>query len=120
MLTKGYNSEDKKEIQRLECNDSQRTIGARISPSGDQEQEYNFKIGQTKNFAVHMRGSHLSRSEAAKAYKTVHQPMITYSLGVTTLSHRQLTTIQSIAEAASLPKLGFNRKFPKRVLRGPH
>ena len=46
--------------------------------------------------------------------------MIKYSLGMTTLSQKQLSRIQSIAEEASLPKIGFNRKFPKHVLRGPH
>ena len=36
------------------------------------------------------------------------------------MSNKQLTIIQSIAKAESLPKIGFNRKSPKTVLRGPH
>ena len=77
-------------------------------------------MGRTEDFAVHMKGSHFNRSEVAKAYKTVYHSMITYSLEVTTLSHKQLTTVQSTAKTASLPKISFNRKLPKDILRGPH
>ena len=66
-----------------------------------------------------MSGSHLTKSEARKAYKTVYVPMIAYSLGVTTLSENKLNKLQSIAEEAYLPKIGMNRKFPKVLLRGP-
>ena len=99
--------------------DSQRTIGVRISPSGEQQTEYEHKLGQTRGFARGMSGSHLTKSEARKAYKTVYVPMIAYSLGVTTLPENKLNKLQLMAEEAYLPKIGMNRKFPKRVLRGP-
>ena len=103
MLTKGY-TQEKVAIKRLEVEDSQRTIIVRISPSGEQQTEYEHKLGQTRGFARGMSGSHLTRSEARKAYKTVYVPMIAYSLGVTTLSETKLNKLQSIAEEAYLPK----------------
>ena len=115
MLTKGY-AQEKIAIKRLEVTDSQRTIGVRIFPSGEQQTESIHKLGQTRGFTRGMSGSHLTKSEARKAYKTVYAPMLAYSLGVTTLSKKK--KLQSIAEEAYLPKIGMNRKFPKVLLRG--
>ena len=92
----------------------------KISTLRDQDQEYKFKLEQTDNLSVHIKGSNIIRLEVVKAYKPVHQPIIIYSLGKTTLSSRQLPTIQSVAEAACLPKLDFKRKFPRDGLKEPH
>ena len=67
-----------------------------------------------------MTGGNIQRSATNKAYKTIHLPMVTYNLGATTLSQKQLVAIHSVAEANYLPKIGFNRNFPTEVLRGPH
>ena len=45
--------------------------------------------------------------------------MISYPLGASTLTARQLRKLHSIVEQAYLPKGGLNRKFPKAILRGP-
>ena len=45
--------------------------------------------------------------------------MITYPLGASTLSEKQLGKLHLVVEQAYLPKGGLNRKFPKGVLGGP-
>ena len=118
MLTKGLGTE-KTEITRLECTDAQRTIGINIDPSGGQTSQYNKCLAQTRDWAKKVTGSQMSRALAHRAYRNIYIPMIQYSFGATTLSEQQLWKIQSIAEAAFLPKAGMNRNFPRAVLRGP-
>ena len=49
-LTKGYEL-SRELIQRLECTDSQRTIGVKISPSGEQGTQFRHVMKQTRTFS---------------------------------------------------------------------
>ena len=86
-LTKGY-EEGTVDIKRLECTDAVRTIGVRICPLGQNRTEYKHRLHQTRQFAMKLRGSRMSRSLAVRAYKTIYIPMIAYPLGASTLTER--------------------------------
>ena len=61
----------------------------------------------------------LTKLEALRAYRTVYIPSITYPMGAIYFSQSQCHKLQNTAAQAYLPKLGFNRKFPKQVIYAP-
>ena len=119
ILTKGYR-EEKVTIERLECTEAVRTTRVRIWPSGQHITEFKFRGGQARDFADKLRNGNLPRHQATRAYLSVFFPMISYSLGASTLTPTQLASIHSVVvEQAYLVKGGLNRKFPKAIIRGP-
>jgi hypothetical protein len=53
-------------------------------------------------------------------YNTCYIPSISYSGAVGTFSETQCEHIQGIATQRFLASMGYNGKFPKEVVYGPH
>jgi len=96
----------------------ERYLGVRVGISGEMEEEYKYRLAQSKQFASAI-SSIRDRHEAAIAYRTYYLPMLCYPLQTTTFTAHQLKTIQSPSINAILTKLGYNRHFPRDVVFGP-
>ena len=55
-------------------------------------------------------------------YFTMYLPAVKYSLSVTTMTMKELHSVQSLITAVTLNKLGYYRKYPHAVAfaLGPH
>jgi len=73
---------------------------------------------QSRQFAAEVTKL-TSREEAALAYSAYYLSKFTYPLPVTTFDTTQLKSIESPSIQALLPKLGYNRHFPRRVVFRP-
>jgi hypothetical protein len=96
-----------------------RTLGARIAPSGNWNDEYNFRRQQGHELALRMAGSSLAKETARVGYKTMVCPAIEYPLTVTQFTQDQCDNITSPILRSSMSQMGYNRNSPKEVVYGP-
>ena len=61
----------------------------------------------------------LSKRDAFKAYHNVLIPRISYPMGATSISAKDLKRMQVIVNKIYLPSIGLNRHFPLKILNGP-
>jgi hypothetical protein len=61
----------------------------------------------------------MSASDAQQGYNSVFLPSITYPLAATQISWDKLESIQSSVTLSVLPRMGFNRHFPRAVVYAP-
>ena len=117
-LTEGKGQE-KTQIRRYECDEAQRTLGARIAPSGTMDKEVKYRTDQCNAWAHAMSECTLTKRDAYKAYHNVLIPRISYPMGATTISAKDLKQMQVIVDKLYLPSVGLNRHFPLEMLNGP-
>ena len=117
-LTKG-NFTNTHVIHREEVTKSRRTIRVRINPTGDQTNEYNFRLKYTIEWIKMISSTRLSKQEALNAYRIVYIPSISYPLGAIYFTPEKCKYLQTQAFKTFLPKIGFNRKFPQQIIFGP-
>lgn len=96
----------------------ERYLGVRVGISGSMEEEYKYRFEQSRQFAAAVN-TITSRQEANLAYLQYYLSKIPYPLPVTTFTDTQLNRIESPSIRALLPKLGYNRHFPRKVVFGP-
>ena len=106
-------------IHREEITKSRRTISVRINPTGEQTEEYNFRLNYTKDWVKMILSTRLSKQEALNTYRIVYIPSISYSLGAIYFTPEKCKYLQTQAFKTYLPKIGFNRKFPQQIIYGP-
>ncbi len=118
-LTSGYNLTHKVVVPRIESTDAYRTLGVRVSPSGDNNLAYSTLRDQSKDFAVRIASSHLTREAAYWAYWQYYKPKSGLSVPALTLTQTQCDRIQGPAVSATLSKLHLNRNTSSAVVFGP-
>jgi hypothetical protein len=96
-----------------------RTLGARIAPSGNWDDEYNFRRKQGHELSLRMAGSSLAKATARLGYRTMVCPALEYPLTVTQFSQERCDKITSPILRSSLSQMGYNRNSPKEVVYGP-
>ena len=117
-LTKG-NFTTTHVIHREEITKSRRIIGVRINPTGEQTEEYNFRLSYTKDWIKMISSTRLSKQEAPNAYRIVYIPSISYPLGTIYFTPEKYQFLQTQAFKTYLLKMGFNRKFLQQIIYGP-
>ena len=117
-LTKG-NFTNTHVIHREEITKSRCTIGVRINPTGEQTEEYNFRLNYTKDWIKMISSTRLSKQEAPNAYRIVYIPSISHPLGAIYFTLEKCKYLQTQAFKTYLPKIGFNRKFPQQIIYRP-
>ena len=113
-------SEDSKNIpiNHLACTNAHRTLGQMKSPTGESSAQLLHLQKRSNTWLTAIKESALSRTEANAAYETIWFPSLSYGLGSTNLMQQQLDGIQKPIVNYILPKLGYNRHFPRAVVFG--
>lgn len=108
----------RKPIQRLECKEGRRTLGVRCAPDGNWNEEFNYLLNQSKEWAEMMRTGHLPRDLSWKALHSTIIKKLEYSLPATFLSKRQCDKIASAAFRQGLGQAGIQRKIAMAIRHG--
>jgi hypothetical protein len=69
--------------------------------------------------AQQLRQISMSSLLARKYYFTMYLPAVKYSLSVTTMTMKELHSVQSLITAVTLNKLGYHRNYPHAVAFAP-
>ena len=96
-----------------------RTLGVRISPAGNWNDEYQYRRSQARELAVLIAGSSMAKDTARVGYFMMVCPKLEYPLAVTQFTQKQCDTITSPVLRACLSKMGYNCNMPKEVIYGP-
>ncbi len=118
-LTEGNNLGEPVAVPRVEPTTTYRTLGVRISPSGNTKATASYLRGQSIEFATSIASSNLTRTDAYWAFWQYYGPKVGFSLPVLSLSQAQCYSIQSPAMCAILPKLHLNRNTSRAIIFGP-
>jgi len=107
------------QLERLDPNDAERTLGIRMPLNGTFEKEYNFRKQQMETLGYKMYYAPFTPRDAWIVYHCRYKSIIRYALPITTFSTEQLHEIQKKFIYLLLPKIGLNRHMPRAVIYGP-
>jgi hypothetical protein len=107
------------ELERLPPNVARRTLGVRLAPDGNNEDEVKHLRGVAEKWKDHIRTGHLQRHEAWYALTATVMKTIEYPLLALTLTERQCSHIMAQILMSGLPACGICRYFPRDVVYAP-
>jgi hypothetical protein len=96
-----------------------RTLGVRIAPSENWNDEYDFRRKQGHELSFRMAGSSLAKYTARLGYRTMVCPALEYPLTVTQFIQEHCDTITSPILRSCMSQMGYNQNSPKEVVYGP-
>ena len=105
-------------IQHLNPNQAHRTLGQYKAPDGNQSKHFDYMVTKSSKWLVAIKEARLSKQEAQAAYEAIWFPSLSYGLGTTNFSYKELNTIQIPIINHILPLLGYNRHLPRAVVFG--
>ena len=107
------------ELRRNSVDDAERLLGARLTLDGGETEEYEYILYQAKELAGKITASPFSRYDAEIIYRERWISTVGYCLPITQFTDEQCDEIQKHGYNSILPKMGFNRYFPRAVIFGP-
>ena len=99
--------------------DAERLLGARLTLDGGDTEEYKYRLDQAKELAGKITASPFTRYDAEIIYRERWISTVGYCLPITQFTDEQCDEIQKHGYNSILPKMGFNRHFPRAVIFGP-
>ena len=95
-------------LRRNEVVTAERQLGVRLAMSGHDDDEYIYRLEQSKTLAGKIHSSPFSRNAAEIIYRESWLSSVGYYLPITQFDAKQCKTIQSPFFNAILPNMGFN------------
>lgn len=105
------------ELRKYSVQDVERLLGARLDLYGGDEAEFSFRLDQVKALAGKVASSPFTRYDAEVIYKEMLISSSGYCLPIQ-FTTKKCDKIQQPGYNSILPKLGFNRHFPRAVIFG--
>ena len=107
-----HNDTQSTPIQHYDCNTAHRTLGQFKAPNGNQSTHLLHLEKKSNAWLTAIQEAHLTRQEAHAAYTMLWFPSLSYGLGTTNLTYKELDKIQKPVINRILPTLGYNRHLP--------
>ena len=107
------------EIPHFDAQEAHLTLGVWKSPSGNLKQQFDHLVAKSKKWTTAMQSAPLTKDEALLSYSRIYIPSLRYGLGTCYFHANELLRIQRPAVNIILPKMGFNRHFPRPIVYGP-
>ena len=104
---------------RNDVGTAEKQLGVRLAMDGNDQEEFKFRLLQSKTLAGKVRASPFNRKDAEIIYRERWLPSVGYCLPITQFDDKQCKAIQMPFFNSVLPKMGFNRHFPRAVIFGP-
>jgi len=96
-----------------------KTLGIRTAPAGNWDDEYKFRLDQSRELALLFSISQASRSTVELGYRTMVSPKLKFPLAATQFTQVQCDKILSPILNVCLSKMGYNRNMPQEVVFSP-
>jgi hypothetical protein len=96
-------------IKQMGPDDANVGLGFRMTPSGTQNPEIKFRIGQSDKIAARLQSSRLTPNESWVLYSAIYNETIYFPAKISSYTQVEWSRITSRAIMAFLPKMGFNR-----------
>ena len=93
-LTYGDTSETRHHLDTISPWVGRRTVGVRISPAGNWDDEFKYRCGQGREFALRIASAAISREAARVGYFTMVCPKFEFPLTVTQFTQVDATVLR--------------------------
>ena len=108
------------QVQWIEANDAQRTLGSYIAPDGSNGKQLDILLGKLKDWQQCLRNMNTTNLHARwLSYQNVFLRKIMYPLIGHNCEVEELQSLQKTIDREVLHILGLNEHFPRAVLRAP-
>lgn len=107
------------ELRRNSVQDAERLLWACLALGGGAKAEFSFRLDRTKTLAGKVASSPFFGYDIEVIYMERWVSYIGYCLLITQFTDQQHDKIQQSDYIYILPKMGFNRHFPRAVIFGP-
>ena len=106
-------------IKQMGPDDANVGLGFRMTPSGTQQPEIKFRIGQSDKIAARLQSSRLTPNESWVLYSAIYNATIYFPAKISSYTQVEWSRITSRAIMAFLPKMGFNRHMKRDLAFAP-
>jgi hypothetical protein len=106
-------------VEYIAPNQAYKLLGVQITTDGNTEAQETALAAKCQKMAAIFSQSSLSAANAHQGYHSVFLPAVRYPLAATNIPWDCLIESQMIITTSILPKLGFNRHFPRQVVYAP-
>ena len=106
-------------FQMLGAYQAHKTLGHYKEPAGTQSEQYKQLRQKSDDITAFLWTCPLSRLESWTYYYACYLPAVCYPLATSSLTFKQLDTIQRQAMKIMIPRCGFNRNTKREILYGP-
>jgi hypothetical protein len=106
-------------LRNMLTSDSYKLLGVHVPFTGPMKTHYNFLMEKCNKLCMTFNQLPLAANHILLAVKTIAKPALTYSLPATTIEEKYLNLISNKLANSVLPKLGYNRHFPRILTLAP-
>ena len=106
-------------LERIEPWVGERILGVRLPITGKMNEEYTYRLKQTKQMAQDLQKAPFDPFDAWMVYESRYRAAIRFPLPVTMFTTTECDSIQKPFIYQLLPKLGINRNTARAVIYGP-
>jgi hypothetical protein len=106
-------------IEQKNVTESHRTLGVNKNMVGDEEDNKKILKQKCDQFVSHLKNNMLTRKQVMMVFNMMFIPSMKYGLPATSLSVKDIESIQSYAIDKFLPAMGFEHSTPRDLIFGP-
>jgi hypothetical protein len=99
-------------LEQLEVWEGRRTLGVRLAPDGNNQEEYKYLKEQCDEWADRMRSGMLPKKYTWQAFTTTILAKLSYALPATTMSRKECEAVTRRLVYTTLSKSGVNAHIP--------
>jgi hypothetical protein len=119
LLTPSSQPDSLATIQCISMAKGMRTLGMRLAPNGNDNDEYAYRLQQASKMKQCITAAPLGREYIGIRFRAIWQMMIQSPLGATCFMLKQCSKIQSTYLPTFLSKMGINHMTSTAVRHGP-
>jgi hypothetical protein len=106
-------------LRNMQTSDSYKLLGVHVPFTGQMTTHYKFLLEKCNKLCTTFNQLSLHANHILLAINTIAKPALAYSLPATTIAEKYLNTISNKLAYSVLPKLGYNRHFPRVLTMAP-
>jgi hypothetical protein len=108
-LTSGVDFQTPHTIQRIEVTKGMRTLGVRLTPDGNDNNEFNHRMTEATTMRDRLKHAPLNREHVGVGFRSIWKMKLQYPIGATCFTHKQCNKLQARYLPTFLSKMGINR-----------
>ena len=118
-LTSGSDFQTYHTITRIEATKGMRTLGVRLAPDGNENEEYNHRLREATTMRDRLKRAPLNREQVGIGFRAIWKMKLQYPIGATCFTHKQCNKLQARYLPAFLSRMGINCTTATAVRHGP-
>jgi hypothetical protein len=94
-LTSGSDFQTSHTIMRIKVTKGMRTLGVRLAPNGNENEEYNHRMREATTMHYHLKRAPLNHEQVGIGFCAIWKMKLQYPIGATCFTHKQCNKLQA-------------------------